>query len=122
MIKTSGGFRVGKGHPLAASNVLLRSYITAQVHQMIMQQWHAATTTRHSYTRISSVLISRRLTRYRVASRYSVQTGFTLFTDSEVGHVCCNYVMHYSSVCKRESWRVRNTEKQVEGEIYVKLL
>ena len=26
------------------------AYITARVHQMIMQQWHAATTTRHSYT------------------------------------------------------------------------
>ena len=49
------------------------AYITARVHQMIMQQWHAATTTRHSYTRISSLLISRRLTRPRVASRYSVR-------------------------------------------------
>jgi len=29
------------------------AYITAQVHQMIMQQWHATTTTRHSYTHIS---------------------------------------------------------------------
>ena len=34
--------------PLAVSDVLLRT--TARVHQMIMQQWHAATTTRHSYT------------------------------------------------------------------------
>ena len=23
--------------------------------------------------------------------------GFTLFTDSEVRHVCCDYIMHYSS-------------------------
>ena len=45
--------------------------------------------------------------------------GFTLFTDSEVRHVRCDYVMHYSSVRKR---RVRNTEKQGEGEIYVKLV
>ena len=43
----------------------------------------------------------------------------TLFTDSEVRHVRCDYVMHYSSVRKR---RVRNTEKQGEGEIYVKLV
>ena len=25
-------------------------YITARIHQMVMQQWHATTTTRHSYT------------------------------------------------------------------------
>ena len=43
------------------------------------------------------------------------------FTDSEVRHVCCDYVIHCSRVCKRESWRVSNTEKQVEGETYVKL-
>ena len=42
--------------------------------------------------------------------------------DSEVRHVRCDYVMHYSSGRKRESWRVRNTEKQGEGEIYVKLV
>jgi len=34
---------------LVASNVFLCT-ITAQVHQMVMQQWHAATATRHSYT------------------------------------------------------------------------
>jgi len=40
--QVSGGLRV-------ASNYIF-AYITAQVHQMIMQQWHAATTTRHSYS------------------------------------------------------------------------
>ena len=45
------------------------------------------------------------------------------FTDSEVRHVSCDYVMHYSSVVrKRGSWRVRNTEKQGEGDIDVKLV
>ena len=34
-------------HTIYGSTLL---YITARVHQMIMQQWHAATTTRHSYT------------------------------------------------------------------------
>ena len=51
----------------------------------------------------------------------SLCQGFTLFTDSEVRPVCCDYVMQYWSVCKRESWHVRNAEKQGEGEIYVKL-
>ena len=32
-----------------------------------------------------------------------------------------HYVMHYPNVCKKESWRVRNTEKQGEGEIYSKM-
>ena len=40
--ESSGGFRGGKALAVA--------YITARVHQMIMQQWHAATATRHSYT------------------------------------------------------------------------
>ena len=31
-------------------------------------------------------------------------------------------VMHYLSVCKKESWRVRKTGKQGEGEIYIKLV
>ena len=51
--------------------------------------------------------------------------GFTLFIDSEVRHVRCDYIMHYSTVCKysmRASWCARNTEKQGEGEIYVKLV
>ena len=51
-------------------------------------------------------------------------------SSSEVRHphVRYDYIMHYlsasTSVCKRESWRVRNTvsEKQGEGEIYVKLV
>ena len=49
---------------------------------------------------------------------------FELFTDSEVRHVRCEYVIHYSIVCNsmRASWRARNTEKQGEGEIYVKLV
>ena len=60
--------------PLAASNVFL--YITARVHRMIMQQWNASATTRHStHSRISSLLISRHLTRPRDASRYSVRTS-----------------------------------------------
>ena len=37
--------------------------------------------------------------------------GFTLFTDSEVGHVRCDYVMHYSSVCKRGKVGVSETQK-----------
>ena len=48
------------------------AYITARVHQMIMQQWHAATTTRHSYT-LTNQFLTDRLTRPRVASRYSVR-------------------------------------------------
>ena len=41
-----GGVKGMKMHPpLAASNVFF-----ARVHQMIMHQWHAATTTRHNYT------------------------------------------------------------------------
>jgi len=44
-----GGIKGVQMHsPLAASNVFL--CITARVHRMIMQQWHASTTTRHSYT------------------------------------------------------------------------
>ena len=38
--------------PLAASNIFLRTYLH-EFHQMIMQQWHAATTTRRSYTHVS---------------------------------------------------------------------
>ena len=50
------------------------AYITARVHQMIMQQWHAATTTRHSYTLTYQFLTDlQTLTRPRVASRYSVR-------------------------------------------------
>ena len=42
-----------------------------------------------------------------------VNPGFTLFTDSEVRHVCCDYVMHYSSVsvCKRGKVGVSETQK-----------
>ena len=51
------------------------AYITARVHQMIMQQCgmqqQQPGTVTHSH--ISSLLISRRLTRPRVASRYSVR-------------------------------------------------
>ena len=50
------------------------AYITARVHQMIMQQWHAATTTRHSYTLTYQFLTDlQTFTRPRVASRYSVR-------------------------------------------------
>ena len=38
-----GGVRGG-------TNATIFAYIIARVHQMIMQQWHVATTTRHSYT------------------------------------------------------------------------
>ena len=37
--------------------------------------------------------------------------GFNLFTDSEVRHVRCDYVMHYSSVCKRGKVGVSETQK-----------
>jgi len=40
---------------------------------MIMQKWHAATTTWHSYT--LAYLISRNLIRPRVSLRYSVQSS-----------------------------------------------
>ena len=51
------------------------AYITARVHQMIMQQWHAATTTRHSYTLTYQFLTDLQTFDYRprVASRYSVR-------------------------------------------------
>ena len=44
---------------------------------MIIKQWHAATTTTGTVTHscISCLLISRRLSRLRVASRYSVRTS-----------------------------------------------
>ena len=43
---------------------------------MIMQEWHAATTTRHSYTLTYQFLTDlQTLTRPRVASRYSVRTS-----------------------------------------------
>ena len=45
-----GGGGGGKGDANATPLAAIFVYITAQVHQMIMQQWHAATTTRHSYT------------------------------------------------------------------------
>ena len=49
------------------------AYITARVHQMIMQQWHAATTTRHSYTLTYQFLTDLQTFDWpRVASRYSV--------------------------------------------------
>ena len=44
---------------------------------MIMQQWHAASTTIGTVTHscVSSLLISRRLTRPRVVSRYLVRSS-----------------------------------------------
>ena len=75
--RSSGRFKGDKGGsnapPLVASNVFLRTYLHESI-KWFIQQWHAATTTRHSYT-LSSLLISRRLSRPRVASRYSVQTS-----------------------------------------------
>ena len=67
----------GKGGAnLAASNVFF-AHITARVHQMIIQQWHAATTIRHSliHTHVS-VLTDLQMFDYRprIASRYSVRT------------------------------------------------
>ena len=51
------------------------AYITARVHQMIMQQWHAATTTRHSYILMYQFLTDLQTFDYRprVASRNSVR-------------------------------------------------
>ena len=49
------------------------AYVTARAHQMIIQQWHAATTTRHSYTLTYQFLTD--LQTFGVASRYSVQTS-----------------------------------------------
>jgi len=48
---------------------------------MVMQQWHAATTTRHSYTLVYQFLTDLQ-TLTRVASRYSVRTSsyFKQFT------------------------------------------
>ena len=40
------GARVQMHSPLTASNVFLRTYL----HESIIQQCHAATTTRHNYT------------------------------------------------------------------------
>ena len=74
-VADSGGVRGVQMHPpLAASNVFF-AYITARVHQMIMQELHATTTRQVTHSRISSLLISRHLTRPRVASRYSVWTS-----------------------------------------------
>ena len=49
------------------------AYVTARVHQMIVQQWHAATTTRHSYTLTYQFLTDLQM--FGVASRYSVWTA-----------------------------------------------
>ena len=43
LLLSSGGYGAN------GSNVFF-AYIFAQVHQMIIQQWRAATTIRHSYT------------------------------------------------------------------------
>ena len=44
-----GGVRGVQMHPPLAAIVMYFAYITARVHQMIMQQWHAATTTTLMY-------------------------------------------------------------------------
>ena len=46
----SGGFRGGCIFTPLWRLVMYFAHITARVYQMIMQQWHAPTTTRHSYT------------------------------------------------------------------------
>jgi len=74
----SGGFKGGKGGanpPLAASNVFLRTYWHKSIKCLYgsgMQQQQPGAVT---HSRISSLLISRRLSRARVASRYSVPTS-----------------------------------------------
>ena len=80
-----GGGKGGAFAPPFGGEECIFAYITAQVHQMIMQDWHAATTTRQvTHSRISSLLISRHLTRPRVASKYSVWTSSV--TESERGN------------------------------------
>ena len=69
-IHHSGGFR----GCVAASNVFLRTYLHKSIKWLYssgMQQQQPGTV---SHSCISSLLISRRLTRPRVAWRYSVQT------------------------------------------------
>ena len=47
----SGRFKGGRGGGTPLWRLVTYfAYITARVHQMVMQQWHAATITRHSYT------------------------------------------------------------------------
>ena len=65
---SSGGFKLRVTHlPLVASSVIF-AYVTARVHQMIIQQSGTVT-----HSRISSLLISRRLARPKVTSS-SVRT------------------------------------------------
>ena len=70
-VQVSGGFRGGKGGanaPPFGGQQCIFAYITARVRGMKQQQPGTV------HSRISSLLISRRLTRPRVASRYSVWT------------------------------------------------
>ena len=73
--------------------VMYFAYIFVWVNQMIIQQWHALTT-RH--TRISFLLVSRRLSRPRVASRYSVQRLCHIHCKLSLSH--CQ-VLIYNLVC-----------------------
>ena len=88
---------------------------------MIMQEWHAATTTRQvTHSRISSLLISRHLTRPRVASRYSVWASSV--TESGRGNPkICGRTNPPLSICsflnvekgKRHTWQSLSTKVPV---------
>ena len=71
-----GGVRGVQMHPpLAASDVFLRTYLHESIKCLCssgMQQQQPGTV---AHSQISSLLISRRLTRPRVASKYSVRTA-----------------------------------------------
>ena len=72
-----GGVRGVQMHPtLAASNVFLLHESIKRLCSGDIQQQQPGTVT---HSRISFLLISRRLTKPRVASRYSVQIDFQLF-------------------------------------------
>ena len=86
-LMTSGGFKGGKGGanaqmhpPLAASNVFFRTYL----YEACSKQQPGTDT--HSH--ISFLLISRRLSRPRVASRYSVRTSTYSLASYDNNYVC----------------------------------
>ena len=81
--------------PLAASNVFLCTYLHESIKGLYssgMQQQQPGTVT---HSRITFLLISRRLSRPRVASRYSVRTS-SYFTWPDMGVATQNFRTHFA--------------------------
>ena len=81
--------------PLAASNVFLCTYLHESIKGLYssgMQQQQPGTVT---HSRITFLLISRRLSRPRVASRYSVRTS-SYFMWPDMGVATQNFRTHFA--------------------------